>query len=550
MRPGARSLAVVAVTALLAALAPPSPATAATTFEVTTTADPPPGSCDLQDCSLREAILAANATPGTDTILVPAGTYRLELAGVDDTGVAGDLDITDATTIEASGGEVTVDANGAVTGERGFDIVSGTSTFRGIGVLGGIAPSAVNSPGLGGGIRVRSRLTMEGGSVWGNYAPGSGALGGGIYNTGGLTLVRTRVYGNGTQVGFGGGIANDAAGANADLHGVVLESNSSAFGGALAGRGSMTIEGSLIRGNVADLGGAIYAGAGSSFYLTNTTVSGNAATSKGGAVRARNGLVPLASSTVTRNAAIVDAGGISTMDDGGGTTSVTLTNTILAGNFDQDGGGSAGPFPDCYQESANTFRSNGYNLVGETTGCTIAANLGDQIGAPGQPIDARLAPLSFNGGSSLLLVTHGLERGSPAIDAGGSCGPTDARGVPRSLGGSCDIGAYELVFCGDLPVNRVGTPGDDRSSDPTLRPTAGDDGFLGLGGDDVLRGGRGNDTLCGGEGADTLRGAAGDDTIFGGPGPDLLVGGRDTDVCLGGGGLDTARTCERVRGVP
>ena len=550
MRPGARSSAVAAAVVLLAALAPASSATAATTFQVTTTADPPPGSCDPQDCSLREAILAANATPGADTILVPAGTYTLELAGVDDTGVAGDLDITDTTTIEASGGEVTVNANGAVTGERGFDIVSGAVTFRGVSVRGGVAPSGVNSPGLGGGIRVLSQLTMYGGTVWGNSAPGTGSLGGGIYNTGRLTLIGTVVLGNVTGIGFGGGIANDAPTAIADLRGVVIQSNGSTFGGALAGRGTMRIEDSLIAGNVAtDLGGAIYAGSGSSFYLTNTTVSGNEAW-VGGAARVRNGVLSLASSTVTRNHAAVDAGGIATKDDGGGTTRVALANTILAGNLDENTGASAGPFPDCYQESANTFSSNGYNLVGETTGCIIAANQGDQIGSPGQPIDPLLAPLTFNGGPWTELRTHALEPGSPAIDRGGFCGPKDARGVPRSLGGSCDVGAYELVFCGDLPVNRVGTPGDDSSSSPTLRPTKRDDAYLGLGGDDVLRGGRGNDTLCGGRGADALKGAAGDDTIFGGPGPDLLVGGRDRDVCLGGSGPDAARTCERVRGVP
>lgn len=545
-----KARAVLVSMALLAALFPPSTATAAATFVVTTTADPSPGSCDPQDCSLREAILAANAAPGADTILVPAGTYTLQLVGVDDTGVAGDLDITDTTTIRASGGGVTVDANGAVTGDRGFDIVSGSSTFRRIGVLGGVAPSATNSPGLGGGIRVRSRLTMYGGTISGNSAPGNGALGGGIYNTGGLTLIGTSVYGNSTEVGFGGGIANDAPGANADLHGVRLVSNYSVFGGALAGRGSMTVEDSLIWGNAADLGGAIYAGSGSSFYLTNTTISGNTATLTGGAARVRNGILALASSTITRNTAVVDGGGISTKDDGGGATSVALANTILAANLDEDGGGSAGPFPDCYQESANTFSSNGYNLIGEATGCVITPNLGDQIGTSGEPIDPRLAPLTFNGGPSVNLLTHALERGSPAIDTGGSCGPTDARGAPRALGGSCDVGAYELVLCGDLPVNRLGTTADDRSSSPTLRPTAGDDGFLGLGGDDLLRGGGGNDALCGGRGADTLKGAAGDDSLLGSRGRDLLVGGRGRDACLGGSGRDTARTCERVRGVP
>jgi hypothetical protein len=32
-------------------------------------------------CSLRAAIMEANALPGADTIIVPAGTYVLALAG-------------------------------------------------------------------------------------------------------------------------------------------------------------------------------------------------------------------------------------------------------------------------------------------------------------------------------------------------------------------------------------------------------------------------------------------------------------------------------------
>ena len=51
----------------------------AATFMVTKTADTNDGACNA-DCSLREAITAANATPGADTITVPAGTYQLTLA--------------------------------------------------------------------------------------------------------------------------------------------------------------------------------------------------------------------------------------------------------------------------------------------------------------------------------------------------------------------------------------------------------------------------------------------------------------------------------------
>ena len=49
------------------------------TYEVNSTADAFPGVCDLADCTLREAIGAANATPGLDTItfdpaVFPEGT--------------------------------------------------------------------------------------------------------------------------------------------------------------------------------------------------------------------------------------------------------------------------------------------------------------------------------------------------------------------------------------------------------------------------------------------------------------------------------------------
>jgi len=47
---------------------------------VTRTDDPEPSGCSPGDCSLREAVVAANVTPGADTITVPAGYYALERA--------------------------------------------------------------------------------------------------------------------------------------------------------------------------------------------------------------------------------------------------------------------------------------------------------------------------------------------------------------------------------------------------------------------------------------------------------------------------------------
>jgi CSLREA domain-containing protein len=50
-----------------------STAATAATFTVTKTADTNDGACNA-DCSLREAIVAANALPGADIVVLPAGT--------------------------------------------------------------------------------------------------------------------------------------------------------------------------------------------------------------------------------------------------------------------------------------------------------------------------------------------------------------------------------------------------------------------------------------------------------------------------------------------
>ena len=83
--------------------ASPTPTSAPSrTSRVTKTADTNDGVCDT-DCSLREAIGAANALAGADTITVPAGTYTLSIAGTgEDANATGDLDISDDLTINGT----------------------------------------------------------------------------------------------------------------------------------------------------------------------------------------------------------------------------------------------------------------------------------------------------------------------------------------------------------------------------------------------------------------------------------------------------------------
>lgn len=90
-----------------------SAAVDAATFTVTKLGDSNDGLCNA-DCSLREAIRAANAQVGTDTIVLPAGTLTLSIPGRGENLAAiGDLDITSNVEISGQGvGSTTIDGRG------------------------------------------------------------------------------------------------------------------------------------------------------------------------------------------------------------------------------------------------------------------------------------------------------------------------------------------------------------------------------------------------------------------------------------------------------
>jgi hypothetical protein len=252
--------------------------------------------------------------------------------------------------------------------------------------------------------------------------------------------------------------------------------------------------------------------------------------------------------------------------DGGGVAATTLSvrNSIIAGNTDASPPPAA-VTPDC----SATVNSQGYNFIGNDTGCTVAVGPGDKIGTGAAPIDPGLGLLANNGGPTpthaLLATSPARIGGSPTAPGGpgDACTARDQRGVPRPQGARCDVGAYEYAVCVKAVVNRVGTPGND-----TLGGSPGPDVFLGLGGKDRIKGragkdracgGRGKDRLIGGSGADRLAGGEGADRLFGGRGADRLLGGRGNDLlvggpgwdrCVGGPGKDRALSCERKVGIP
>src|SRR5919197_1300453 len=106
----ARGLALLLAGLVLAVVRPPE--AHAASFTVDSTADavdaaPGDGACAPAGgtCTLRAAVQETNALGGTNTINVPAGTYTLTLAGVDeDAAASGDLDVTGGSlTIEGAG---------------------------------------------------------------------------------------------------------------------------------------------------------------------------------------------------------------------------------------------------------------------------------------------------------------------------------------------------------------------------------------------------------------------------------------------------------------
>jgi len=106
-------------------------------------ADPSDSACATAPpnpvCTLRAAVMQANAHPGVDTIELSNTTYGFTRVGYDQSGELGDLDVTDDVTIFGNG--ATIDANGTTTGDRAFEVVSGSLSLNNVTVRNGASPS-------------------------------------------------------------------------------------------------------------------------------------------------------------------------------------------------------------------------------------------------------------------------------------------------------------------------------------------------------------------------------------------------------------------------
>ena len=241
-----------------------------------------------------------------------------------------------------------------------------------------------------------------------NGGDGGAARGGAIFADSGSLIVNTATFANNSAVGGNGGNGGQTdGGLNCGMHGA----GGLAHGGALTNNNAATIN--LKHGTLSG----------------NSAQAGNTGVNQGGANKP------------PRDAAEGTGGGIRV-----GPASVTVENTIIAGNTAANGAGNnaaaftAGPNVD------GAVTSNGHNLLGVITEATGFTGTGDLTGA--NPL---LAALADNGGPT---KTMEPQAGSDAIDAGVAAGATtDQRGEARTVddpavpneatSDGTDIGAFE-----------------------------------------------------------------------------------------------------------
>ena len=388
-------------------------------FIVNTLSDHDDGIAGDVDCTLREAINAANANSDDSIITFDSTLFAtgqvLQLAA--------ELPALNSN-LEIQGPTAGVTLRRDTGGDYRILLVNSGTTVA----LSNLTLTNGNQAvfGGGGGIQNYGTLTVTDCTITGNTAAGEG---GGIESFGPITVTSTTISGN--QGNWGGGITNWGS---ATVIGSTISGNSATTGGGgfLNFGSSFTVLNSTISGNTALNGGGIESHV--NMTLINSTISGNTATgstvSDGGGAMILQAETLLESCTVTGNSAVNGARG------GIWQTSETLTmyNTIVAGNLTQD-----------IQRDAGSLVSNGYNLIGISNVGASFNQAGDQVAVtnPG------LGELGYYGGSTqthvLLSNSSAINLGDPGFDPE-NFSPSltdDQRGYTRVKDGRVDIGAYE-----------------------------------------------------------------------------------------------------------
>ena len=471
----------------------------AATFNVTRMDDPAPDGCNVNNCSLREAVIAAGQTVAKDIIMLPAGVYLIDLAGGDLSENTGDLDI--STDMEIVGAPSTIDgqdlgrimdirsdanvilrdltlqnANYAFNGgalnidDSSLTLESVTFKDNSGGSLGGAiytSGSAVvdidsclfvnNSGGSGSaiadfssstGVTIRNTIFRE------NTASNRGT----IYLTGSTSdsLLEDVTFDNNLSVGSAGGIL--FLGRKLVIDGLVATGNESTgnSGGALFVSGTahakqVKIVNAIFDGNMATDGGAIsFASTGDSLDIQHSSFVGNVASDDGGALYMTGGVLDVTNVTFSGNQASGDGGAIYMF----GSTVFTMQHATLSGGSASRGNAlyinlTLGTTPaelannlidgDCDISDAGEMTSLGGNIEGNGDSCDFDAG-SDLVSQSTEQLG--LQPLTDNLGGT---PTHELKAASVARGQGvpAICNMVQIDQLYENRGDPCNSGADE-----------------------------------------------------------------------------------------------------------
>lgn len=250
----------------------------------------------------------------------------------------------------------------------------------------------------------------------GNLSKNSNA----VTNSGNLTINQSIIRGNsGTAI-------SSSFGNNVQINQTSIDNNGGTGISSSFAAGALTINQSTISGNT---NGGISLGRGDTTII-NSTISGNSATNGGGiSVQSSDANLQIINSTITKNSAETGSG----INISSG--KATIGNTIIYGNGNSDVVGAK-----------DSFETLGNNIVGSGD-ATIAFDVtkGDKLLGKANP---KLGRLKRNGG---LTRTHAITNKSTAYNAGNNAlipqeVTTDQRGgrFARVVNDTVDIGAFEL----------------------------------------------------------------------------------------------------------
>jgi CSLREA domain-containing protein len=259
-------------------------------FATSKTADTNDGACN-SDCSLREAISAANAAGGANSVLVGTGVYTLTIPNTggnnEDSNAQGDLDITSSLSLIGIGASPRI-------------IQAGTTTANGIDKVIAVNPlctTAVNVSISDLTIRFGRNTQTFGASDFSYTGGGIDICGTGAQN---FTMTNVVVDQNTNTTAYGGGINIDTVQPATGTYSII---NSTISGNRTTSTASVTRNG----------GGINLFGDAHNVNITNSTITGNTSAFNGGGIFALHsfgGAITISGTTISDNNALSRGGGV------------------------------------------------------------------------------------------------------------------------------------------------------------------------------------------------------------------------------------------------